>query len=261
MRNRMTTQLQWSVPYCHPLVFAIALTFALGSDRSIAQDNPAGAFEMPAGALLKAAPEFSKWTVTFDYPSRQGTNPPPLTGDETHQVSVTKTGKIVSEDVVDGRGCHLETWYFGDQQYRKPHGKNVWYLSVPARHDSPVDPDYTPLPANGFRDWEWVGKDSFVGTMALDDGKWLVFVPGGAKTMDLTNPARIRERLAALPVVAYVNAETRLPHLLRAGGVTQRFLFGAPPAGIQTPPPDLVEQIKKGEEARSRLLQHAPRPY
>jgi hypothetical protein len=88
-----------------------------------------------------------------------------------------------------------------------------------------------------------------------------VFAPGGAAKLDLSNPAHIKELLAAKPLVAYVSAETRLPVALRSGAITQRFHFASPPSVMQSLPAELLDQIRKGEQARQRLYQPAPRPY
>ena len=227
------------------------------------QDSSASSahLEIPVGPLLKPAPDFSKWTVSYSYPKAGSPGAAALDGDQTCQVTTTRTGEIISEDIVDGKGHHTELWHVGALQYRKPAGKADWFQSSPANGTNYGNSDYSPLPSNGYRDWEWVGKDSYVGTLVLENGKWFEFVPGSTKKLDQANPGRMKEQLAAQPLVAYVNAETRFPDTLRTGEVTQRFLFASPPTGMQALPPDLVEQIKKGEEARRRLYQPARRPY
>ncbi len=261
MRKRKSTQPQRSLRSGSPLLLVLAFSLACSSGNALAQENPAGTLEIPAGALLKAAPEFSKWTVTYNYPAQPVADSPRLTGDETHRVTTIKTGKIISEDLVDGRGCHTETWHVGALQYLKPHGKPTWFESSPSAGVDPVSTDYSPLPPNGFRAWDWVGRDSYAGRVALEGGDTFVFVPGGAQRLDLSIPGKAKERIAAQPLVAFVNAETRLPLALRSGSVTQRFVFDPPPNAIQSLPADLLDQIRKGEEARQRLYQPAPRPY
>ena len=245
------------------ILLGFAALFAFGAFPANAQDSnsPSAPLEIPADPLLKAAPDFSKWTVNYVYPKQPATNCPPLSGDETHRMTVTKTGNIVSEDVVDGRGCHTETWYVGALQYRKPPGKSNWFESSPTIGANPVSTDYSPLPPNGFRAWDWIGRESYAGKVALESGESFVFVPGGAQKLNLSNPGRLKELIAAQPLVAYVNAETRLPVALCSGGVTQRVVFDPPPNAVQTLPADLLDQIRKGEEARRRLYQPAPRPY
>lgn len=218
----------------------------------IAQIQPV----IPDGLLLKSAPEFSKWTISYSFPKGEGAAP--VSGDLTRRAVVTKTRNIVHEESFDGRGCRLDTWYLGSQQYRKPHGKDVWYLSEPARSNTAQDSEYDPLPTNGFRGWDWVGRESFVGQVDKDGVQCLAFVPGGAANLQGND---LSESLKKQSHVAYVDATTKLPLAFKNGTVVQNFRFETQAPVVQELPPKLVDQIKKAEESRARLLQAAPRPY
>lgn len=239
------------------------ITCSATAQQADASAAPSAApMEVPAGCLLENAPAFSKWTVTFTYQKDPNPAAAPRTGSEPSQMIVTKTRNIIREEIVDGKGQRTETWHVGATQYRKPAGDSTWYEAGPTDNGfAASDPTYSPMPANGFRGWDWIGKDTYTGTTALDLGTCLVFVPGGSTKLNLSNPARIKEQLAAQPVVAYVSEDKRLPVALRMGTMLQRFQFAQPPDAMQTLSPDLNEQIKKGEEGRARLYQPAPRPY
>lgn len=239
----------------HPVFLTlVAVSFLAG--RMFAQE--AGEkLTPPSGALLKLAPDYSKWTVNYIY--AQASDPKtPLTGTETHQVNMTKTRTIISEDIVDGMGRHDSIWHVGPLQYRKPPEQTIWFESSAARGNVEVHSDFRPLPANGFRGWDWVGEETYVGTLPLGTVSCLVFAPEGAKGI---KGALTKEQVAALTTVAFVNVETRLPVMMRVGNVTQQFVFAPPPTAMQELPTDLKEQIKQAEQARQRLYQPAPRPY
>lgn len=224
--------------------------------------QPDGAEEIPLGALLKPAPDLAKWTVTYEYPNVGTPQVPARNGSEVAQITTIKTGNIVSQDVVDGRGSHEQIWYVGgDKQYRKPAGKSEWFESSPSMGGNKVNSDFVALPENGYRGWDWIDRDSYLGMAKLEFGNCLVFVPGGRSQSKISGKSLSKDQVAAFPIVALVNAETRFPVALRSGGVTQRFEFGQAPTAMQQFPADLKDSIKNGEEARKRLYQPAPRPY
>lgn len=236
-----------------------------GGHFALAQNVPADSTqkrpEIPEGVLFKGAPDFSKWTVTFSDAVKKEFGGKPRSGLEPEKLITTKTRNLVREELVDINGCRTETWHAGAIQYRKPHGETIWYEPLPPNESQGGSSDYSPIPAKGFREWEWVGDSSYVGRVPFDEVDCLAFVPGAGKPVDEEDPKKAAEQLAKTPIVAYVNAETRLPFALRSGDVIRRFTFESPPAEMQVLPPDLLDQIKKGKEAKERLFQPAARPY
>lgn len=217
--------------------------------------------DLPSGPLLRPAPDLSKWTTNFEYPKVADSDNSELKGTAPAQVTVTKTGSTVSEEIVDVAGRQESIWHVGETQYRRPAGKSDWYESSASVGGNMVNSDFSPLPANGFRGWEWVDKESYTGVSVSEFGTCLIFIPGGYERLKASGRPLTKEQLALLPTVAFVNLDTRLPVALRANGVTQRIVFAQPPTGMQKIPVDLSDAIKKGEEARKRLFQPAPRPY
>jgi len=216
--------------------------------------------EIPDGPLLRPAPEFSQWTITLSYPDERGKkadDKPPIPGLENrvHQIVTTKTKNIVHEETIDGKGVKSEKWYVGSTQYRKDPGATVWYEnSAGTMGKTQQDFHYTPLPPSGFRDLDWINADAYAGTIAYGKGKCLVFIPGGGSA---TNAAVV----TTLPTVALIDSETRLPVEVHNGGIIRVFQFADQAPAMQTLPPDLAEEIKKGDEGRARLDQRPPRPY
>lgn len=224
-----------------------------------AQEPPPIAPALPDGPLLKSAPNYSKWTISYGVP--KDSKAAPMSADAPHRAAVSKTQNILHEAVFDGRGCCTDTWYLGVQQYRKPHGGKAWFLSEPAAVNTAQDSSYDPLPASGYRDWEWVGKDAYVGTVEFEGRPSLAFIPGGIKVLGTVDSEKLKELLEAQPHIAYVDAQSRLPVMQKKGTVELRYRFESLPQSLLTLPPELATQIRKNEEARTRLLQPAARPY
>jgi hypothetical protein len=216
------------------------------------QEDAAPAGPPPAGPLLQTPPEFARWTVAF---TRE--KPPQTAAEERAKVITTKTRDIVREEMIDIRGCRDDRWHVRGTQFDKPHGQSTWFQSSAA--DNPygnTGTAFSPLPANGFRQWEWISAETYRGLVEVDGMECLVFAPAPVKN------GRLRpEDLPLLPALALVSEKTRLPVLMRAGGVTQKFAFETPPTAVQSLPEDLLQQIRTAAEARERLFQPAARPY
>lgn len=217
--------------------------------------------EVPSGPLLNDAPLFSKWTVTSSVQQNNTSGAAPRSGNEMRGMTVTKTKDVICEEFTDAKGLRSEVWHVGVNQFTKPPGDTLWYQAGPAANNNgTANMNYRPLPANGFRGWDWINRDTYVGTTSLESGTCLVFVPGGPAKIRLTG-SKDAEKLSVQPLVAFVDAKTRLPVALRSGATTQRFVFANAPTEMQALPADLLEQIKKATEGRDRLFQPAARPY
>ena len=138
---------------------------------------------------------------------------------------------------------------------------SIWYGSDGQLvGNSGIAPNYHPLPAIGYRDVDFIKEDNYAGTIPYKQKPCFVFVPGGTGTINLSN-AKDAKKLEKLDTVGYVDAKTRLPVEVRSHGETRVFQFDPPPKRMQTLPTELVAQIRRGNDARTRLNQPAPRPY
>ncbi len=234
-----------------------SLIFSSGLAVVWAQPSSDGSVEIPSGALLKPVPDFSQYTITFENPKASD---PTAAANAINQIIVTKTGNITSEVTIHQNGAREEVWHVGSSQYQKSGNDPVWYGSSPAGDGNKTNNGYSPMPAIGYRDWDWVNRETFLGTMALDGGSCLVFGPVNA-AKPKAGSGMTKDQLAALPLMALVNAETRLPMALGGNGHNQRYIFAPPPTAMQQLPPDLAEQLKKAEDVLRRVTQPAPRPF
>ena len=221
----------------------------------------------PSGPLLRPPGDFSRWQVVSIYSgktpkkdraSRHAKTTPTLApGDRLQKLVTTRTGRIVHEERTDFAQRTTDIWYDGGTQYTRPAGAQGWLRT----ESNSGDPSYRPLPEIGYRDVSLVKTDNYVATVPYDDRLCLVFVPDPAPKIDWTKPAAALKQLRSLDTVALVDAGTRLPVEIRANGETRTFQFDPPPARPQTLPADLLTQTKRGDDARTRLNQPAPRPY
>jgi len=222
----------------------------------------------PSGPLLASAPDYSQWVVTFTYPEDKnptsgadasGPAPAYLTT-RTRTITTTKTHEVIHEEFVDGRGEKFDEWHVGNIAYTKGSGSNLWGELDPSDLAN-GSAHFQPLPASGFRNLDWITKDSYAGTMKYSGRDCLVFTlvsPHKTNLFKLTTP---ESQLESLATYALIDAETRLPVIVKAEGMTRLYQFKNAPTEKLTLPPDLAEQLRKGEEGRKRLNQPMPRPY
>jgi hypothetical protein len=235
-------------------VFALLL---LGSFDVFGQTSPS----RPDGQLLKKPADFAKWEVIYTYAKSDAPGTRPSAPGDLKSLVTTKTGNIVHEQATDLQGRITDTWHTGATQYRKPPGEAVWYQPVPPSEGQGGSSDYAPIPPNGYRQWDWVGESTFVGTFPFDNVACLVFVPGGRSAVGEEDEKKAAAKIGAMPVVAYVNAETRLPVALRMGNITGRVTFHPSPASAQVLPTDLIDQLRNAEQSRKNLFQQPARPF
>lgn len=228
----------------------------------------AGAIQIPSGPMLRPAPPYSEWMITYSYPEDR-----PAKAERSHappskeflsrprKSTITKTEQIIRIDTVDVGGRSTEKWFVGPKQYTLPPGGSVWYVASAGDGNTGNLYYSDPLPSSGFQDMDWINEKAFAGTLKFDRMDCLVFVPGG---LDEISPGDLSKQTAQLqgePKVAYVDANTRLPVALRIVGEIRQFQFNKPPTALLSLPPDLAAEIRTGEGARRRLEQPAARPY
>ncbi len=242
-------------------LFGVLAVVLLGWTAGHAQQSAAPNPELPSGPLLKSVPEFSQWEIEVTHPIDPA-NTRKSEKAQAGRIVTTKTGDIIHE-TTDHNGQRSEKWFVGPLQYTKASGRREWLESDGSvgADGARLDPDYSPLPASGFRDLEWVTAGTYCGVFRHEDRECLVFVP-----LDLagvtTHPRTVsKEFLDAQDTLAYIDAESRLPVLARIGGENRVYRFKPAPTEMQLLPLDISGQMEKGEAARSRLLEAPPRPY
>jgi hypothetical protein len=228
--------------------FALPLPLIFPPANAQDQANPAS--QLPDGPLPAPAPDYSQWVVTFSNPEDK--NKGPGSSSTSAMITTTKTGYIIHEEIVNGSGAKLDEWHVGNTLYTKGSGSTLWNEARSGRSSS-----FEAFPASGFRNLDWVTRNSYVGTIVLAGHSCLVFVPERPQKLDLSDPVQ----LDALTTYAFLDANSRLPVKVRFNGVTSIYQFKDPPTEKLTLPPDLTSQLKKNEEAVESLNKPMPRPY
>jgi hypothetical protein len=274
---------EWGPSIIRALLCALLLPAGAGlAQEYLASSGEVGTqsedvVQYPAGPLLRAAPEYSQWTITYTYsqdrPAKaagsSGAAPTPLPESmkglllRPRTVVTTKTGAIMRIVSVNLAGTSVEKWIAHDAQYTKPAGSAVWFAA--SNSERPDDRNAflsAPLPASGFQDLEWINDRNYAGTVQVGNAQCLVFAPGGLDQEDFKDPGKQKAKLAGKPKVAYIDAITRLPVAMRLPGELRQFQFSDPPPSVMLAlPPDLLAQIQKYQAGVARLLEPAGRPY
>lgn len=260
---------------CRHMILVAALSFCTANAYSQPHEADASStFEFPSEPLLHPAPAFSQWTITFSYPEDQKENSPDTPAKTAKPIPenlsirprtiiTTKTGEIIHEETLTVGGKKTENWQVHGDYYIKFPAKSFW--SAYEKPDSTQIASGTGivmgLPSSGFRGLDWISRETYAGKFKTSLGNCLVFVPGGRNTVPAGTPGKLKE-LESLPTIAYIDAETRLPILVRAAGETRMFKFTQPPpTSIQTLPDELADEIKKGDEIRAKRNAAPQREY
>ncbi len=236
---------------------------------------------LPPGPLLKRAPDYSTWTVTYEgHPTEdKGAVKPSTTGEEkpkgkdakeapTMLSSVVKTGSIILEQNVDAAG----------------HRNQIWHVSgmrvVTASPSPVVCPDFasadifsTNFASSDFAGLYWLSPTTYAGVVKYQGNDCLVFKgsvsPLGEKaqadeqayitesrSLGLKVPDALR-----IPAVAYIDLETRLPVYVQFGNEKRIYQYGPAPTQPLTLPPDLAGPVKEYSEKLRRLSAPAARAF
>ena len=221
----------------------------------------AGPPKLPDGPMLRPAEEYSQWEITFAYPEdkqKKDKGPDTSLAARPRKMVVTKTGRIVHEEQIDVGNTISELWFDGSKGYVKLGSNPTWLDLKGSRLVVPAS--LVQLPPSGFQNVEFIKESNYAGTIPYDKGNYLIFTPGGYEKLDLRDPAQ-QKRMETLNTIGYVDDETRHPVAVRISGVLRTFHFDPAPTEMQTFPPDLADQLKKGEEGNARFGKPAPRPY
>ena len=213
---------------------------ALAANAIAQQATEKPQLQIPSGELLASAPVFSRWVVTFSYPqdrAKEGSLPA-LGKTLPRTVMTTRTRDLTHEETCDVSGTKSDKWQVGNTFYLKPPGQNYWgeYDQTWHHNNLPTSTALLPVPLKGFQDLEWITRDTYAGSIKQGGVEHFVFVPINAVGLDVGKPAA----LSAQPVVAYVDASTRLPVRFKNGDVIRTYNFAS------EPPPMLSLRILVG---------------
>lgn len=238
------------------LWLGLSLLVSLGNNAWSQENRISSRPSPPPGVLLNVPPEFSQWIVTYSYPqdrpARTDTKPSPLNGDLPRRVTVTKTKDIIHEEIVTVSGAKHDKWQNSGKYYMKPTNQAYW-----GEYDASFAKDYQisdfkllPVPSDKFRGLEWVGGKTYAGSLKDQGREYLLFIPTDSTSVNFNDATALK----SLPVVAYIDAATRLPIAYKSGDIVQQYIFGNAPAEMQAFPADLSQEIKDGNERHAKVF-------
>ncbi|CAN5720421.1 hypothetical protein BH09VER1_BH09VER1_34650 [soil metagenome] len=217
---------------------------------------------LPEGALLKPAPEFSRWTIDYSYPHdhQDATKGPAVALDPAlpRTTTTTKTKQIIHEETVTVSGKKTESWQRNEDFYTWIPERKLW-AAYEKPTQSQIDSGIAVImtaPKNGFRGLDWIGVKSYVGFLKTKEQTFLVFVPN-APNFDVNNA----KALQAQPNIGYVDGDSRLPIRVTENNVVRTYRFEKIPETMQKIPDDLLAEIKQGDEIRAKFNAAPSREY
>lgn len=218
------------------------------------QPAPPAAVPMPSGPLLKRAPEFAEWLVTYtdlsaakesagsssdpgskDNAATSGT---PQAKQPARRALFTKTRDTIHFLLMEGGGQKYEVWRKGDLQVAQEPG---WNEPALAKGNTPDDPIYLDFSRCDFKGFEWVSAKTYLTVTKVQGIDSIVFKKDSN--------------------YAYVGLESRLPLMLIANGETAVYQFRPPPQAMLTLPPNFQAPIDAQAKRVQQLTARAARPF
>lgn len=225
-----------------------ALLLVAGSAHwAAAQDNGIQPAPLPAGKLLQSAPDFATWKIAFTYKDDPTKSSPPPDASSLPNataprvVTVTRTKSLWHAAQSDKAGKISQSWFDGSVLYlRTPD------YPRPTVHAGAEETKYIPkfLVYGGgnpaFPGFEWVSRQTYVGTQTIRSVSCIVFRQSGGET-------------------AWIDAESRLPVCWAGKGEVRNFFFQTPPSEVLTLPPEVASLSKTLSVIRENYNRKPPR--
>lgn len=200
----------------------------------------------PAGPLIQNVPSSVDFTIDYKYssdekPSRSEAGPT-LSGNGTalraprmRQVHVTKTKDAGYFVWVDENGGKEECWLIMGVQWITPKGSRERELATSS--ESPYFKEN--LPIHIFPGFEWISASDFKGIQNVEGRNCLAFESSDAdgKTS-----------------LAYVDAGTKLPVLLKTNEVSCSYTFLLSPTKPLSIPEDILGFLKREAEQTRKIM-------
>ena len=257
---------------------AFVVTVAVHAQQATPQPPLA---PLPPGPLIKRAPDYAAWTVTFQGHPIEVKEPvkAAATGEEkpkdkqgkepvTMLSSVVKTESTILEQNVDAAGQRHQVWH-------------VSGIRIVAGSSNPVvSPDYASadifsinFASSDFAGFYWLSPSTYSGMLKYQGNDCLVFK---GSVSPLSERGQIDERediekakafgqqvseAIKVPAVAYIDLATRLPVFAQFGQEKRFYQYGTPPAAPLTLPPELAGPVEAYVRKIQRLSAPAARAF
>ena len=217
---------------------------------------------MPTGPLIQSrAPEFSRWTVTYNQKRATATKPATAAPEQAKpqpakRLLVVRTQNVRYSQLSDAAGRQTETWYCDNIEFiTDPATKRR--LAYAIGHDPELEPE-TNFSRTDFPGLEWVSAKTYLDVRTVMGRDCIIFSKGGNEpetNQDGPLPA------SSGGTVAYVDLATRLPILLQSNGENRVYQFEQPPQSKLTLPPDIQQALEFNVKHAQELARMPGRPF
>jgi hypothetical protein len=210
---------------------------------------------LPPGPL-PANPDYAKWEVDISDPARK--SQPGADGrpkqPQNYGATITKTGNIRYEVIVEADGDQLVKWCDGRLQWFK---RPLWPKAVLWTAPNVANPYYVSYERSTFPELSWVSPKNYSGVKEVMGRKCLVFNERiQAFSSDELGELRLATKRNGKPfdpddykvsATACIDFETRLPIQFDKGTEIHVYRFFPTPTSMLQLPPEIEEQ-KRAEE-------------
>lgn len=176
---------------------------------------------------------FSEWEISFTY-AQDGPEATPTQRKDSlylrgpRKSVVTKTQNVFREAILRVNGEKIERWQIDRTVYIFAPQAGFWaiYNSEFHRNNRDGDSEKRPLPESGFPGLDWISAETYAGSLSENGKELLIFTPTDSGPIDLSDVKALKNLLT----IAFVDADTRLPVLVKENGVQKVFIFRSIPS-------------------------------
>lgn len=172
--------------------------------------------------------------------------------------TITKTGSILHL-AMPLQGQTWNIWRIGAViSTIYPDGKSCGAVAPSPTRDSP-NPLYVDFSQSDFDGFDWLSLDKYTGIKTFLGKKCIVFKSQvkGAPAAD----SGAASTADSIPLIAYIDFETRLPVALQNNDEERIYQFLPPPTDMQVPPPMVLAFLNDGKKSAARLTHVALPPF
>ena len=275
--TRRSASLQSTVlAHCHSLLAVVVYSFIIvAASAAWAQEAtpPPTIPPLPPGPLLKRAPDFSQWGITYDSPADKAAGHGSAPGKSEaakpkalKEVQVTKSGSVRRVVTVEPDGSRSEVWCKDSvQALVRPEWKYP-VLADNGNKDNPNNSWILDFSKTDFPGCEWVSAGTYKGIQKLNGRECIVFQGQMvAATEDApAHPASSEDKNSGAPqfaVSAYIDIETRFPVRVLSGGEIANYKFGPVLQAMLEIPANIREAIEARDKTRKIAASMPPTPF
>ena len=161
------------------------------------------------------------------------------------RITITKTGDVRREVLINEAGVKTETWTFGSYKVSLQQGLTAPIVAF-------VDKQKANAARVDFPDFEWISKQNYAGIEKAFGRDCIIFrgETGGGDT-----------DLPSFASVATMDAQSRLPLSLAIGDETRTYEYASAPQAPLIPPKEAQDAIKSWQTHLQEISKPPPRPF